>query len=146
MIRPRSCTGIICGRVEAVPGSPRPSRGIASCSSDCAGAGSQHADTTSSLFPFPGSRVGLLDLVKIEVDLIVARVNILVQNGSRRFPLLSRIDQANAGHPDACPCGGDRMVRSGLRRHRPALRPLVQTRFRSPSESAPIHESESAAC
>ena len=49
--------------------------------------------------PLPRSRVGLLDLAEIEADLIVARVNVLVQNGSRRFPRLSRTIKRMLGIP-----------------------------------------------
>jgi hypothetical protein len=38
----------------------------------------------------PRARVGLLDLVRNEADLTVARFNFWVQTGSRRFPQLSR--------------------------------------------------------
>jgi Sulfotransferase domain len=45
------------------------------------------------------SRVRVLDLVKIEADLTAARVNLLVQTGSRRFPRLSRSIKRLLGIP-----------------------------------------------
>ena len=50
-------------------------------------------------------RVGWLDLVKVEANLIAARVNILVQAGSKTFPRLSRSIKRMLGIPIAAHVG-----------------------------------------
>jgi hypothetical protein len=92
--------------------------------------------------PLPQSRVGLLDRARIEADLIVAWINVLVQNGSRRFPRLSRLIKRMLGIPSPANVGATAWsdpVSTPSIRHAPD----VQT---SPiaGGTARIHESESA--
>jgi Sulfotransferase domain len=91
--------------------------------------------------PLPRSPVGLLDLVKIEADLTAARINVLVQNGSRRFPRLSRSIKRMLGIPSPANVGATAWsdpVSTPSIRHAPDLQtsPIA-------GGTAPIHESES---
>jgi hypothetical protein len=53
----------------------------------------------------PRTRVRLLDLIKIEANLAAARVNIVVQTGSRRYPRLSRSIKRMLGIPSPAHVG-----------------------------------------